>query len=152
MYTYIQYTCTYTPFSFPTEEHPPLPLHFYDKEKLYGHVHTGEAETKSYILAQLTRRLLYKKDSYHHNRTENSRLIYCLSFCLFVLDVDIDINISRLPMLVQSILYSGTYLLCSSGGTISYCDGCCCCCCCYQVPVPSLKEERGYIIMIIYPR
>lgn len=38
------------------------PLYFYDKEKSYGHVHTGEAETKSYILAQLTRRLLYEID------------------------------------------------------------------------------------------
>lgn len=42
------------------------PLHFYDKEKLYGHVPTtSEAETKSYIFDQLTRRLtrlLYNKD------------------------------------------------------------------------------------------
>lgn len=29
------------------------PLHFYDKEKLYGYVHTGEAETKSYILRSI---------------------------------------------------------------------------------------------------
>lgn len=66
------------------------PLHFYDKEKLYGHVPTtSEAETKSYILAQLTRRLLCQKDTHHHNRNENSILIYRLSFCLFVIDVDI---------------------------------------------------------------
>lgn len=64
------------------------PLHFCDKEKLYCYVHTGEAETKSYIFAQLTRRLLYNKDTYHHNRTGNSILIYRLSFCLFIIDVD----------------------------------------------------------------
>lgn len=47
MYTYIQYTCTYTPSTFPTEGYVYAPLHFCDKEELYGHVHTGEAETKS---------------------------------------------------------------------------------------------------------
>lgn len=61
--------------------------------------------------AQLTRRLLYRKYTYHHNRTENSILIYRLSFCLFVIDVDIDINISQ-PCYLRYIQtsYLGTYL------------------------------------------
>lgn len=67
------------------------PLHFYDKEKLYGHVHTSEAETKSYILAQLTRRLLYKKDILII--TTGVKTVSLSIVCLFVLDVDI--NLSR---------------------------------------------------------